>query len=802
MDTFDDQSLLPDSAINRLAIDGGEPACTIAFGPRWVLDESDRAQVDTVMQRAVRVWRSGDKLREFQAAFAQVYGVAHAVPTGSGTAALHATFGALDLEPGDEIITTPATDIGSLIGLMTQNLIPVFADWLPGTFNTDPAEIERKITERTRAILVVHLFGIPCEMGPIMEIARKHELKVVEDCAQAILGEHNGSKVGTIGELAGFSFGMKTLSTDQGGMVITNDPSLGVQVRGFLSKGSERQGSDWLPYARLGSFAPMTDLQAAIGIAQLAKLEQATQNRECVAAQLDEVFSSLAGFTIAPRRPGNRNVYYVYPYHLDASLAGVRLDTFTKALRAEGVIDAFGPYLHGRSLHRAPIFAQPRTYGRSGYPLRDGDGLARVDYSVQSFPEIERVLPGLGFFHMRNSFTAEQGKAIVDAIYKVARYYRLVAPTVTVLPLQPDSVLVSSTPALSKAATKIPDEVIIPPHTPTKGKGLDFSDFGGRANTGQAGASLNDIAMEALLQAVGKHGSHIWLERGVYHFSKTIRLVRLRNLRFIGEGGNPVNSGTRLVYVGSDPDGLFDLATALHCGFENIEFVNDSSTSEQVILLRSDATYNDGLSTTSIYFQACTFRSTDQEHLPIGVQMRDCANVTFRQCWFMNCRSGAHLGRMQMPVSQTRSNGLANTIVFESCHFFADVTGTRASNVRFADCMFSIHTSGAGARIDFGAGKGSGVEAVTVMNCFAIESKQAALPFFTQGERGKLLVFQGNRIAGYMVAVCLDGEGYAMINSNRFDLATPSASDILIGVQAKEVCCQSNDTRRRFASGN
>jgi len=160
-------------AAERLAIDGGEPACKCAFGPRWVFDESDRAQVEAVMNRAATVWRSGDKLREFQAEFARLHGVAHAVPTSSGTAALHGAFGALDFEPGDEVITTPATDIGSLIGLMAQNLIPVFTDWLPGTFNTDPADIERKITDRTRAILIVHLFGVPCEMDAVMTIARK-----------------------------------------------------------------------------------------------------------------------------------------------------------------------------------------------------------------------------------------------------------------------------------------------------------------------------------------------------------------------------------------------------------------------------------------------------------------------------------------------------------------------------------------------------------------------------------------------------------------------------------------------------
>lgn len=809
MDKPDDRVVATPSEADRLAIDGGEPACRVTFGPRWVFDESDRAQIDAVIKRAATVWRSGDKLREFQSEFARRHGVAHAVPTGSGTAALHAAFGALDLEPGDEIITTPATDIGSLIGLMAQNLIPVFADWLPGTFNTDPTDIERKITERTRAILVVHLFGVPCEMNPIMAIARKHGLKVVEDCAQAILAEYSGTKVGTIGDIAGFSFGLKTLSTDQGGMLLTADSGLGVQARGFLSKGSVRHGNAWLPYARLGSFAPMTDLQAAVGIAQLAKLEQATKNREGVAMLLDELFASLAGFKTVPRRPEDRNVYYVYPYHLDAARAGVSLDAFVKALRAEGVIDAFGPYLHGQSLHRAPIFAEARTYGRSGYPFRDDGGIARVDYAVQSFPEIERVLPGLGFFHMRNSFTAEQGQAIVAAIFKVARHHGLAAPKVPVAS-RPRAPAVASVPALAPALTAVPAPAMVhavaAPTARTaqsNGSGFDFLSFGASADTGRAGAARNDAAMTALLQAVGNRGSRVFIPRGVYHFANPIQLKRMRNLRFIGEGGNSVNLGTRLVYVGDDPEGLLGLATALHCGFEAIEFVIDSVGAEQVVNLRCDETGTDGLSTSGIDFVACTFRSIGQvPPQQVGVRLRDSANVTFRQCWFKGCRSGAHLGRIQQPQAQTRSNGLASTVVFESCHFFADVTGTRASNVRFSDCMFSIHPGGAGARIDFSSTKSSGVESVTVMNCFAIESRQALAPFFTQGEHGKVLVFQGNRIAGYHAAVRLDGHGYAVVCANRFAQTDTGATDIWIGSQATEVVCQANDSCGTIAAGN
>jgi len=410
---------------DRLAIEGGMPVRARAFGPRWIFDETDRKQVTEVLDRAPWEWRQGYKVREFSGLFAQSYGMRNAIPTGCGTSAIHAAIGALNPSPMDEIITTPVTDIGSVIGILMHNLIPVFVDWDPAAFNMDPADIERKITERTRAILVVHIFGNPCDMDSIMRIAKRHSLPVIEDCAQAHFAEFNGQMIGSFGDMACFSMSLKTLTTDQGGFVLTKDDALAAKIRGFLSKGSEQIQGVWEPYWRLGSYSPMTDLQAAIGVAQLAKLEAATRMREKAARAWDAVFNAFQGFTLPIRRNNDRPVYYVYPYCLDPSKAGGTLEEFVAALKAEGIQDACGPYIKGRPLYRAPLFANSRTYGQSGFPFIDESGLTRVDYRLVKLPVVETMLPNLGYFHYRNSFSDADVRDIARAIEKVATSFSL-----------------------------------------------------------------------------------------------------------------------------------------------------------------------------------------------------------------------------------------------------------------------------------------------------------------------------------------------------------------------------------------
>ena len=294
-----------------LAIEGGTPLRAAPFGPRWVFGDEERRQLMEVMDNAPTGWRSQFKVREFADAFATRHGAHYAVAVNSGTGAIHTAVGAINPEPGDEIITTPVSDIGSVLGIVLHNAIPVFADWDSATFTIDPADVERRITPRTRAILVVHLFGNPCDMDAILGVARRHGLRVIEDCSQAHLARYRGRLVGTLGDIACFSLGGKTLTTDMGGMVLTNDEALARRALGFARKGAEvdealrsslaptslRRGSR-RGYAFLGDFHPMTDLEAAVGLAQLGRWDEATRVRRRSAAILDEIVPRLPGFRV------------------------------------------------------------------------------------------------------------------------------------------------------------------------------------------------------------------------------------------------------------------------------------------------------------------------------------------------------------------------------------------------------------------------------------------------------------------------------------------------------------------------
>ncbi|MEO6875072.1 MAG: aminotransferase class I/II-fold pyridoxal phosphate-dependent enzyme, partial [Opitutaceae bacterium] len=205
--------------MTQLAIQGGKPHRTQPFPPRAPFGDDDIREVTEALRSQQLFYNGGSKVAAFEREFAEKYGVAHAVASTSGTSAVHLAVAALQANPGDEIITAPVTDFGTIAGMLFQGLIPVFADWKEGTFNLDPDAIERQITPRTRAIVVVHLFGNPCAMDAIVDIAKRHKLVLIEDCCQAFCTPYRGRWVGTFGQIGCFSFQQsKHLPTGDGGV--------------------------------------------------------------------------------------------------------------------------------------------------------------------------------------------------------------------------------------------------------------------------------------------------------------------------------------------------------------------------------------------------------------------------------------------------------------------------------------------------------------------------------------------------------------------------------------------------------
>jgi len=397
----------------KLAIDGGEPLRTEPFGSRWIFGEEEKRHLADVIDNAPHGWRNHFKVNAFTQAFAKKHGVKHAIPVNTGTGACHTAVAVINPEPGDEVITTPITAMGTVSGIVLQNAIPVFADWDPDTFNIDPADIERKITDRTRAIMLVHLFGNPCDMDAIMDIGRSHGIPVIEDCSQAHLARYQGKLVGTMGDFGVFSLGGKTLTTDQGGMLITDNDELAERASTF-----SRGGGDGL-----GDAHRFTDLAAAVGLAQFQRWDEAVRVRLRTAAILDEVVPNLPGFQVQKVRPGDVNSYYVYAYKIDEAEAGVSPVRFAEAVQAEGIPDCHGPYINGVPLYKFPLFTEERTYGRSRYPFVDEQGRRRIDYTKVRLPNIESELPKTGIILFRNSNSEQEAHDIAAAMRKVSDYY-------------------------------------------------------------------------------------------------------------------------------------------------------------------------------------------------------------------------------------------------------------------------------------------------------------------------------------------------------------------------------------------
>ena len=421
---------------DRLAIDGGEPVTNKTFGARWLFGQEERDRLREVVEKcATGNWHTSGMVEAFEDEFARLHGVRYACSTDSGSGALHAAVAAVRLEPGDEVITTPITDIGTVQGIMLQNGVPVFCDWDSDTFNMDPNDIEHRITDRTKAIIAVHWAGNPCDMDAIMDIARRHDLVVIEDCAQAHFAEYKGQLVGTIGDMACYSLGGKLITASGGGMFISDNEKYARIAKGFANKGSEydaglrnslrptstRTGSP-RGFAFVGDFHRMSPLQAAVGLSQLGRLDETMERRGRVAEIVDDMIHELPGVTRPRVREGDVVSQYTYVFKVEEDVLGVSPAEFCEALKAEGVEAGQGA-LAGRPLYKFPVFAEERTYGESHYPFVDEAGNRRIDYSSMTLPVAESELPKIVSFISNSRHTDEYAVDIGNAIRKVALHY-------------------------------------------------------------------------------------------------------------------------------------------------------------------------------------------------------------------------------------------------------------------------------------------------------------------------------------------------------------------------------------------
>jgi dTDP-4-amino-4,6-dideoxygalactose transaminase len=306
---------------------------------------------------------TGPKVARFERDFAAYKGVEDAAAVSSCTAALHLSLLAAGLGPGDEVITTPLTFCATVNAVIHAGATPVLADVDPGTMNLDPVEVRRRITPRTRALLPVHFAGRPCDVDALLDLAHQHDLRVIEDCAHAIETEHGGRKAGTFGDFGCFSFyATKNVATGEGGMVLARREEDLARVKVLalhgLSHDAWKRFSDagyrHYQVVECGFKCNMMDLQAAIGIHQLERVERNWQRRCVVWERYVEAFAELPLGLPAPIEAGTRHAHHLFTVLVDEAASGVGRDEFLARMTARRI----GVGVHYLSVPEHPYYQQ------------------------------------------------------------------------------------------------------------------------------------------------------------------------------------------------------------------------------------------------------------------------------------------------------------------------------------------------------------------------------------------------------------------------------------------------------------
>jgi dTDP-4-amino-4,6-dideoxygalactose transaminase len=356
----------------------------------------------------------GTFVHKLESEFAARYGRKYAHACSSGSAAVHVAVGAINPNPGDEIVTTSITDMGALTAILYQGAIPIFCDVDPDSYNVTAETIEKRITDRTKAVIVTHLFGIPCEMGPIMELCNRRGIPVIEDCAQAFDATYEGKAVGTFGKIGCFSFQQgKHMTTGEGGMVISDDADLARRMFLFINK-AWGYGDKNPDHYFLAPNYRINEITGAVALAQLAKLTNVVAKRRASAARLTEKIISLPGI-VPQKRPRNSSpAFWKYCVNVDETKTGSSLTDIANSMREWGIFAA--PRYIGKPAFECQIFREKVTFGNSCWPYTDPSRshLPPVDYDRRNFPGTIKALSQVLVIPWNEFYTDEHVNYIAD----------------------------------------------------------------------------------------------------------------------------------------------------------------------------------------------------------------------------------------------------------------------------------------------------------------------------------------------------------------------------------------------------
>jgi dTDP-4-amino-4,6-dideoxygalactose transaminase len=406
------------------ALLGGKPVRSRPFPPhpiigdeekRAVMEVLDSGKLSTFLAVPGEYFNGGKKIKEFEKAFCDYHGVKYAVAFNSATSALHAAVVAVGVEPCQEVIVPPYTFTSTATSVLMHNAIPVFADVEDIYFGLDAASVEKSISPLTKAIIPVHLFGHPAKMDELLAVARRHKLKVIEDCAQAPGAKYKDRHVGTLGDCGIFSFTEnKNITTGEGGMLVTNDEAIAEAARLVRNHGEAVvSGQTVRTYnsTMLGWNYRMTEMDAALGVVQFRRMAELNGGRIDCANHLTSKLKGIPGLTVPAVADGAKHVYYVYAMKYDAKRLGLPRETFVKALVAEGIPFGAG---YVRPLYLSSIYHENRPFAYQHYT-----GNARYDKGLcpvtERLHERDLVLTGI----TRPPATREDMEDVVAAIHKV-----------------------------------------------------------------------------------------------------------------------------------------------------------------------------------------------------------------------------------------------------------------------------------------------------------------------------------------------------------------------------------------------